>query len=111
VAFLHDFKKAEALARKENKPLFIDFGATWCGPCEIMDQLVYSADAVVKAAENVISLKVDCDKEPELKKQFGVRGYPTMILLTPQGEELKRIDGYRGVKEMAVFLKVKSSKN
>lgn len=109
VAFLHDFKKAEALARKGNKPLFIDFETTWCGPCKTMDQLVYTADAVVKAAENVISVKVDGDKQPELKKQFRVRGYPSMILLTPQGEELKRTSGYCGVKEMAVFLNFRLS--
>ena len=109
VTFLHDFKKAEALARKENKPLFIDFEATWCGPCKTMDQLVYTADAVVKAAENVISVKVDGDKQPELKKQFKVGGYPSMILLTPEGEELKRTSGYCGVKEMVVFLNFKLS--
>ena len=105
VTFLHDFKKAEALVRKENKPLFIDFEATWCGPCKTMDQLVYTADVVVKAAQNVISVKVDGDKQSELKKQFRVGGYPTMILLTPQGKELKRTSGYLGVKGMAVFFK------
>lgn len=110
VTFLHDFKKAEALARKENKPLFIDFEATWCGPCKTMDQLVYTADVVVKAAKNVISVKVDGDKQPELKKQFKVGGYPSIILLTPEGEELKRTSGYCGVKEMAVFLNVNTSK-
>ena len=110
VTFLHDFKKAEALASKENKPLFIDFEATWCGPCKTMDQLVYTADVVVKAAQNVISVKVDGDKQPELKKQFRVGGYPTMILLTSQGEELKRTSGYVGVKEMAVFLNFRLEK-
>ena len=110
VTFLHDFKEAEALGRKENKPLFIEFEATWCGPCKMMDRLVYTADAVVKAAQNVVSVKVDGDKQPELKKQFRAGGYPAMILLTPQGEELKRSSGYLGVKQMAAFLDTKSSK-
>jgi thiol-disulfide isomerase/thioredoxin len=109
VTFLHNFKEAEALARKENKPLFIDFETTWCGPCKTMDQLVYTADAVVKAAQNVISVKVDGDEQPELKEQFRVNSYPTIILLTPQGRELKRISGYDGVKEVAEFLDFKSS--
>lgn len=110
VTFLHDFKEAQALARKENKPLLIQFEATWCGPCKVMDQLVYTADVVVKAAQNVISVKVDGDKQPELKKQFRAGGYPAMILLTPQGEELKRTSGYLGVKGMAVFLNFKLPK-
>jgi len=75
-----------------------------------MDQLVYTADVVVKAAQNIISVKVDGDKQPELKKQFRAGGYPAMILLTPQGEELKRSSGYVGVKGMAVFLNFKLPK-
>ena len=53
VKFGHDFKIAEETAGKENKKLFIDFDAVWCGPCKLMDKIVYNADVVVKASENV----------------------------------------------------------
>jgi len=104
VTFLQDFEKAQALARKQNKPLFIHFEATWCGPCKVMHQLVYNADAVVNAAQDVIALKVDSDEQPELKKRFKAGGLPSMILLSPQGEKLKKAGGYLGVKEMTAFL-------
>lgn len=105
VAFLHDFTVAEEQARKENKPLFIDFETTWCGPCKTMDRLVYTADDVVTASKSVIAVKVDGDEHPEIVKRFEVEAYPTMILLSPEGKVLKRALGYRGVKEMTAFLK------
>jgi len=104
VTFLQDFEKAQALAREQNKPLFIHFTATWCGPCKMMEQLVYSADAVVKAAQNVVALKVDSDEQPELKTRLKAGGLPGMILLSPEGVELKKAGGYMGVKEMTAFL-------
>lgn len=104
VAFLHDFAEAEALARQEGKPLFIDFETTWCGPCKIMDEWVYTADPVVDASHGVIAVKIDGDEHPELKEQFGVSGFPTMIILDPEGEELRRVSGYVNVANMTEFL-------
>jgi thiol-disulfide isomerase/thioredoxin len=104
VAFLKDFSEARQLAREEGKLLFIDFETTWCGPCKLMDQWVYTADAVVEAAAPLVAVKVDGDEHPDLKERFGVTGFPTMILLSPQGEELRRVSGYVNVAAMAKFL-------
>lgn len=104
VAFLHDFAEAEARARVEGKALFIDFETTWCGPCKIMDEWVYTADPVVDASLEVIAVKVDGDEHPELKNRFEVEGFPTMILLDPNGEELRRASGYVNVADMTEFL-------
>jgi thiol-disulfide isomerase/thioredoxin len=104
VAFLHDFSEAEARARQEGKALFIDFETTWCGPCKIMDEWVYTADQVVDASTRVIAVKVDGDDHPELKERFGVSGFPTMIILDPVGEELRRLSGYVNVADMTEFM-------
>jgi thiol-disulfide isomerase/thioredoxin len=104
VAFLHDFSEAEALARTEGKPLFVDFETTWCGPCKIMDEWVYTADQVVDASQGVVAVKVDGDDFPDLKNRFEVVGFPTMILLGPDGAELRRTSGYVNVVRMTDFL-------
>ncbi len=103
VTFGHDFEQAEATARNEDKALFIDFETTWCGPCKVMDEWVYTADDVVDAAMSVVSVKVDGDDHPELAERFEVVGYPTMILLSPEGVELGRLSGYVSVKGMTQF--------
>ncbi len=104
VAFLHAFAEAEAQASREGKALFVDFETTWCGPCKTMDEWVYTADAVVDAAASLVAVKVDGDEFPELKERFSVEGFPTMILLAPDGTELRRRSGYVGVEDMTAFL-------
>ncbi len=105
VAFLHDFDRAERLAKKQGKPLFIDFETTWCGPCKQMDKWVYNADPVVAASAGLIAVKVDGDDHKQLVKRFEVEAYPTLILLSRDGRVLRRAVGYRGVEAMTKFLR------
>jgi len=104
VAFSHDFAEAEERAAKEGKHLFIDFETVWCGPCKTMEEWVYSADAVVDASRDLVSVKVDGDDFPEIGDRFEVAAYPTMILMSPEGEVTGRLVGYQGVEAMATFL-------
>jgi protein disulfide-isomerase len=70
-----------------------------------MDEWVYTADAVVDAAGGLVAVKVDGDERLDLKERFGVTGFPTVILLSPDGTEIRRASGYVSVAEMAEFLK------
>lgn len=104
VRFNHEFQTAADQAKNENKKLFLDFETTWCGPCKIMDKLVYTADDVVKSAENIIAVKIDGDEHPELTKRFGVNAYPTLILLASDEQVIDRKVGYQSVKSTVQFL-------
>lgn len=104
VAFSHDFAQAEAQAKQEAKSLFIDFETVWCGPCKTMEEWVYSADSVVDASKGVIAVKVDGDDFPEIVDRFQVVGYPTMILMDPDGSVAGKLVGYQGVEAMTDFL-------
>ncbi len=107
VKFGHDFQQAEERAKKENKKLFIDFETTWCGPCKLMDKIVYTADLVVDASKNIIAVKIDGDEHPELAKRFDVKAYPSLILLSSDGKILNKKVGYQSVKQTAAFLQTK----
>ena len=85
----------------------MDFETTWCGPCKVMDEWVYTADGVVEAAQSVVSVKVDGDERLDLKERFGVTGFPTMILLDADGEEVGRAAGYVNVVDMTEFMKMR----
>jgi thiol-disulfide isomerase/thioredoxin len=106
VPFLTDLATAQGNARRDKKNLLVKFEATWCGPCKTMDELVFTADEVVAAAGQTVCVRIDGDKQPELRKRFAANGYPTIILLSPEGKELKRA-GYMGVREMKAFLATK----
>ena len=105
--FMRDFEAAEALAKKTNRPLFIDFETTWCGPCKLMDQYVYTAADVVNAATTVrvVAVKVDGDERPDLKKRFGVNAFPTLITIDWRGHEQDRSVGYQSVVETTALLR------
>lgn len=83
-------------AIRTNKPVFIDFYTTWCGPCKWMDKNVFSQEEVaIKLNENFINYKVDAEATggvPSAQKYY-VSAYPTLIFLTPKGEVLHRIEG------------------
>ena len=78
----------EEVLRSE-KPVVIDFYATWCGPCKILSPIVEEA---AKENENVKFVKIDIDKTDDIALQYQVMSIPTLVLIQ-NGEEKDRIVG------------------
>lgn len=97
INFAHiDFKAAKALAKKENKLIFIDAYTTWCGPCKLMSKTVFKEKAVGDYYnEHFVNLKVDMETSEGifLGKRYNVTGYPTFIYITPDGTLIKKTMG------------------
>lgn len=72
---------------KSEKPVLVDFWATWCGPCMRQAPIV---DAL--AEEGYAVGKVDVDQEPGLAQQFQVMSIPTLLIFKG-GKEVKRLVG------------------
>ena len=61
-----------------DKPVLVDFYATWCGPCNMMHPILDELHGLV--GEKARILKVDIDKNQELARQYNVRSVPTLML-------------------------------
>jgi thiol-disulfide isomerase/thioredoxin len=107
--FRHDVDAAIAEAAEKKLPCFIKFETTWCGPCKMMTQMVFTAQDVVEAAEGTVCVMVDGDERKDLVERYTVKGYPTGLLITAEGTESARFIGYQNVKQMTAFLKEKRS--
>lgn len=79
-------------AKVSKKIVVVDFVTTSGGPCEMMDQFVYSAKSVAEAMKSVVAVKLDAEKA--IVKQYQVQGYLTVQLLDSDGEVLTHQVGY-----------------
>jgi thioredoxin 1 len=82
---------------KSNKPVLVDFFATWCGPCKMMTPILHDVKSAV--GDKVSIIKIDVDKSPEVAGEYGVQGVPTLILFK-QGKILWRQSGVVQAKEL-----------
>ena len=91
----------EQVVLKSDKPILVDFWATWCGPCRMLAPTV-AAIAEEKAAVLKVG-KVDVDQEPELARQFGIMSIPTLILFK-DGKPVKQTMGFQPKEAIEAWL-------
>jgi len=95
-----DFDAAVKLAGEKNKPILVNFtGSDWCGWCKLMDKKVFAEKQWQEfAKENILLVTIDFPRDKsivpakykhrneKLQAKFGVRGFPTFIVLDQDGE-------------------------
>ena len=98
------FREALAQARREQKPLVLDFTATWCVPCVRMIKETFPDPKVAPLLERCVLVKIDTDEHPNLAQQYGVVGLPDIRLLTSDGMEVRKLRDFQAADAFAGVL-------
>jgi thioredoxin 1 len=91
---------------QSDKPVLVDFFATWCGPCQMLAPIL--KDVKTNLGERVSIIKIDVDKNQAVAAQYQVRGVPTMILFQ-NGKQLWRQSGVISKEEIIKIIVEKSN--
>jgi thioredoxin 1 len=105
-----EYKMAEVIITKSNfenevlksdKPVLIDFWATWCGPCRMLAPVI---EEIANERSDIKVGKVNVDDEGELATAFGISSIPTVVLMK-DGKVVSQSVGYRPKEQLLEMLK------
>ncbi|MXO59772.1 thioredoxin fold domain-containing protein [Altererythrobacter salegens] len=109
IAWRHgDVADALAEAKEAGKPVILYWGAVWCPPCNQMKATLFRDPEFIAETQNFIPVYLDGDTEGAQRwgEQFGISGYPTVIILQPDGTEITRIASATMAGELPKLLEV-----
>jgi thioredoxin-related protein len=86
------WKEVLAKAQQQNKPIFVDFYAVWCGPCKFMTKNVFTDPEVGEYYNtNFLSYKIDAEKEElDLVASIKIDAYPSLFYFDPKGNVITK---------------------
>lgn len=96
------FNEAMALAKKENKLIFLDIYASWCGPCKRLKSKTFSNKEVGDYYNKYfINVALDGEKGEgiEISKKYGVTAYPTLLFIDGNGKIISNNTGFHNPTE------------
>jgi thioredoxin 1 len=95
--YRNSFAETMTLAKQQNKPIFLDIYATWCGPCKRMKKYVFTNTELGTYFNNHfinLSLNAEASEGNTLCRKYGIESYPTMCFINPDGSLIKKISNY-----------------
>ena len=92
---------------QSEKPVLVDFFATWCGPCKMLSPIL--REVKDSLGDTVSIIKIDVDKNQQISSKYQVRGVPTLILFQ-NGKQLWRQSGVLTKEEIIKTIIEKSNR-
>ena len=93
-----------ARARETDQPILVNFHASWCPGCQMMDRTVFDEAKVAKALANWVPVSIDVDQNPGTADGYAVQNLPTLVVLNAGGQELARREGAMSAQDFLRFI-------
>lgn len=81
---VYDFENSKDWVFKGDKPVIVDFYATWCGPCKKIAPVLKKLQK--EYGDDIQIYKVDTDKSPKVSAAFGIRSIPSLLFIPMKGK-------------------------
>lgn len=104
IAWTTNFQEGIETAKTNNKPVLLNFTASWCPPCKQMAKTTFQDPKVASLLEKFEAIKIDVDQNSDIVQTFGVRPIPTYIIISAKGDREEHV-GYKSPEEFAEILK------
>ncbi|KAL1561142.1 thioredoxin Y2, chloroplastic-like [Salvia divinorum] len=91
------FSTFDELLEKSDKPVLVDFYATWCGPCQLMVPVLEKVSASL--IDKIQVVKIDTEKYPAIADKYQIQALPTIILFK-DGKPFDRFEGAMGADQL-----------
>lgn len=111
IEWLTDYDQALQQAKTDNKLVVIDFFATWCGPCKVMERTTFANERVRSRMKDFVPLKIDVDKQGKIATRYGIQGMPTTAVVKADGETVTGTVGLLGAEDFLGLLSTAEAKN
>ena len=95
IPWLEDHDRGLAAAFTDGKPLVLVLYAEWCRWCKRLLNEVMDDPRIKSLEDRFVWVKINSDVELEYKELYEQKGFPLIVLLTPEGEIIKKLDGFR----------------
>jgi thiol:disulfide interchange protein DsbD len=111
IHWMDDYEEARALAEREDRPLLVDFGASWCGACQELDRHTFSDRRVIAEGRRFVPVRLDLSSGEEKTRgerilaQYNQRGLPLVVLHHAGGEESARVTRFVEAEQMVQLMR------
>lgn len=99
-----DLTEAESVAAKTGRKIFVDFMASWCGPCHMLHDTCLVTDEFKKYSKYLVFVQIDVDEQPSVFASYNGEAMPTQLILDAKGNVLDKMVGYGGPDAFYAFI-------